>query len=162
MPIVAIEYSDFQDVQVIHDRMNAASYILNSNISICSKARAKISESHDVDLFLDELRLQEMRVKNLLERAKSGSSLVRCRHTVPTSQLTVAQMQDIISFRGLDSLKTSSENSNEMARLADIDSKNMVQLTTKSQRDASTLKKVTWLTSVYLPASFVSVGLAAV
>jgi hypothetical protein len=69
------------------------------------------------------------------------------------------QMQDIISFRGLDSLKTSSENSNEMARLADIDSKNMVKLTTKSQKDASTLKKVTWLTSVYLPASFVSVSL---
>lgn len=67
-------------------------------------------------------------------------------------------MQDIISFRGLDSLRTSSENSNEMARLADIDSKNMVKLTTKSQRDASTLKKVTWLTSVYLPASFVSVS----
>lgn len=67
-------------------------------------------------------------------------------------------MQDIISFRGLDSLKTSSENSNEMARLADIDSKNMVKLTTKSQKDASTLKKITWLTSIYLPASFVSVS----
>jgi hypothetical protein len=67
-------------------------------------------------------------------------------------------MQDIISFRGLDSLRTSSENSNEMARLADIDSKNMVKLTTKSQKDASTLKKVTWLTSIYLPASFVSVS----
>jgi hypothetical protein len=72
--------------------------------------------------------------------------------------LTPRQMQDIISFRGLDSLKTSSENSNEMARLADIDTKNMVKLTTKSQKDASTLKKVTWLTSIYLPASFVSVS----
>jgi len=67
-------------------------------------------------------------------------------------------MQDIISFRGLDSLRTSSENSNEMARLADIDSKNMVKLTTKSQRDAATLKKITVLTTIYLPASFVAVS----
>ena len=66
-------------------------------------------------------------------------------------------MQDLISFRGLDSLRTSSENSNEMARLADIDSKNMVKLTTKSQRDAATLKKITVLTTIYLPASFVAV-----
>jgi hypothetical protein len=58
-------------------------------------------------------------------------------------------------------LRISSENSNEMARLADVDSKNMVKLTTKSQKDASTLKKVTWLTSIYLPASFVSVSLLA-
>lgn len=67
-------------------------------------------------------------------------------------------MQDILSFRGLDALKLSSENSNEMARLADIDTKNMVQLTKKSQRDAQTLKKITILTMVYLPASFVSVS----
>ncbi|KAH7378819.1 hypothetical protein BKA66DRAFT_466691 [Pyrenochaeta sp. MPI-SDFR-AT-0127] len=140
MPVLTIEYSDFQDVQVIHDRMNASKYILGSNTSICTKAKETLLGSSNVDLFLEELRLQSTRVDNLLERARSGSSL----------------MQDIISFRGLDSLKTSSENSNEMARLADIDSKNMVKLTTKSQRDASTLKKVTWLTSIYLPASFVS------
>ncbi|CAO2656258.1 Nn.00g050610.m01.CDS01 [Neocucurbitaria sp. VM-36] len=140
LPVLTIEYSDFQDVQVIHDRMNAAKYILSSNISICAKTKGKLREDSNVDLFLEELKLQSTRVDNLLERARSGSGL----------------MQDIISFRGLDSLKTSSENSNEMARLADIDSKNMVKLTTKSQRDASTLKKVTWLTSIYLPASFVS------
>jgi len=140
MPVLAIEHSDFQDVQVINDRMNAAKYIVGSNVDICSKMKAKLLNDQGTDLFLDEFRLQSRRVESLLERAKSGSSL----------------MQDIISFRGLDSLRTSSENSNEMARLADIDSKNMVKLTTKSQRDASTLKKVTWLTSVYLPASFVS------
>lgn len=70
-------------------------------------------------------------------------------------------MQHIISFRGLDSLRTSSENSNEMARLAEVDSKNMVKLTMKSQKDASTLKKMSWLTSIYLPASFVSVSALA-
>ncbi|KAF1839682.1 hypothetical protein BDW02DRAFT_563735 [Decorospora gaudefroyi] len=140
MPVLTIEYSDFQDIQVIHDRMNAAKYILGSNVSVCKKAQDKLLGHRNVDVFLEELKLQSSRAGNLLERTRSGSTL----------------MQDIISFRGLDSLRTSSENSNEMARLADIDTKNMVKLTTKSQKDASTLKKVTWLTSIYLPASFVS------
>ncbi|KAF2129906.1 hypothetical protein P153DRAFT_385138 [Dothidotthia symphoricarpi CBS 119687] len=140
MPVLTIEYSDFQDVQVIHDRMNAAKYILSSNISICSSAKNDVLRSADAGLFMGELALQLSRVDNLLERARSGSSL----------------MQNIISFRGLDALRTSAENSIEMAKLADIDTKNMVELTAKSQKDASTLKKITWLTSIYLPASFVS------
>lgn len=158
MPVLTIEYCDFQDVQVIHDRMNAAKYILNSNTVICRKAKGGFLGSAHVSLFLDELTLQSNRVDNLLERTRSGSTLVRQRHPTWCFPLTNHQMQHIISFRGLDSLRTSSENSNEMARLADVDSKNMVKLTMKSQKDASRLKKVTWLTSIHLPASFVSVS----
>ncbi|KAF2111930.1 hypothetical protein BDV96DRAFT_580879 [Lophiotrema nucula] len=143
MPVVTIEYSDFQDVQVIHDRMNIAKYIFSSNVRICEKYQGHLYGSPNVDLLLDELKLQGSRVDNLLERTRSGSGL----------------MQDIISFRGLDALRNSSENSNEMARLAEIDSKNMVKLTTKSQKDAGTLKKITLLTMIYLPASFVAVRL---
>lgn len=80
MPVLTIEYSDFQDVQVIHDRMNAAKYILGSNTSICTKAKDTLLGSPNVDLFLGELKLQSARVDNLLERAKSGSSLV-CKST---------------------------------------------------------------------------------
>ena len=76
MPVLTIEYSDFQDVQVIHDRMNAAKYILSSNISICAKTKATLLESSNVNLFMAELELQSTRVDNLLERTKSGSSLV--------------------------------------------------------------------------------------
>jgi hypothetical protein len=76
MPVLTIEYSDFQDIQVIHDRMNAAKYILSSNTSICQKAKVKFLGNANVDLFLDELRLQSSRVDNLLERTKSGSTLV--------------------------------------------------------------------------------------
>jgi Mg2+ and Co2+ transporter CorA len=65
-------------------------------------------------------------------------------------------MQEIISFRGLDALKNSSENSNRMAQLAGEDSSNMLQLTTKAQRDSETLKKITIVTMIYLPASFVA------
>lgn len=65
-------------------------------------------------------------------------------------------MQDIISFRGLDALKNSSENSNQIAQLAGEDSSNMLKLTTKAQRDSETLKKITIVTMIYLPASFVA------
>lgn len=77
MPVLAIEHSDFQDVQVINDRMNAAKYIVGSNVDICSKMKAKLLNDQGTDLFLDEFRLQSRRVESLLERAKSGSSLVR-------------------------------------------------------------------------------------
>ncbi|ORY06762.1 hypothetical protein BCR34DRAFT_571097 [Clohesyomyces aquaticus] len=132
---LTIEYGDVQDVQVIHDRMNMAKFVLSSNLNICNSL---LNDS--AALFRAEILMQSSRADNLLERTRSASSL----------------MQDILSFRGLDALKLSSENSNEMARLADIDNKNMVELTKKSQRDAQTLKKITILTMVYLPASFVS------
>ncbi|KAL6707407.1 hypothetical protein ACN47E_004186 [Coniothyrium glycines] len=137
-PLVTIDYTDFQTIQVIHDRMNAVKYVLESNLNICSKVEDSEASSEDLKLFAQELQLQYSRVSSLLERTSSGSSL------------------NIISFRGLNALKTSSENSNEMARLAEIDTKNMVALTKKSQKDASALKKMTWLTSIYLPASFIS------
>lgn len=77
MPVLTIEYSDFQDVQVIHDRINAAKYILSSNSGICRKLQQKLAGSLEIDLFADELKLQSNRVDNLLERTKSGSTLVR-------------------------------------------------------------------------------------
>ena len=77
LPVLTIEYSNFQDVQAINDRMNAARYILSSNVGICSKAKAKVIHGHDVELFLDELKQQSIRVENLLEgkeRIKSSKT----------------------------------------------------------------------------------------
>jgi hypothetical protein len=84
MPVLTIEYSDFQDIQVIHDRMNGAKYILSSNTGICVKAKEKLLGDAPVNLFLEELKLQTTRVENLLERTKSGSSLV-CLRSVPNA-----------------------------------------------------------------------------
>src|SRR5881394_1632321 len=67
-------------------------------------------------------------------------------------------MQDIIAFRGLEALRTSSAMSTEIAQLAQSDNKLMLSLTTKSQRDARSLKTITILTMIYLPASFASVS----
>ena len=77
-PVLTIEYSDFQDIQVIHDRMNAAKYILGSNTRICETFPPSLSgeDSPRAGLLLEELRLQGARVDNLLERTRSGSGLV--------------------------------------------------------------------------------------
>ena len=85
MPVLIIGYEDFQDVQVIHDRMNAAKYVLSLNTVICKKAKKEFFQTAQIDLFLDELELQSNRVDNLLERARSGSTLVGpCKSTLRT------------------------------------------------------------------------------
>jgi hypothetical protein len=68
-------------------------------------------------------------------------------------------MQNIIAFRGLEALKKSGNMSTEIARLAQSDNKLMLEHAEKSQQDARTLKTITILTMIYLPASFVSVSI---
>jgi hypothetical protein len=60
-------------------------------------------------------------------------------------------MQNIIDFRGLEALKTSSVMSTEISRLAQKNAE-------KSQKDARTITTITIFTMIYLPASFVSVS----
>ena len=48
--------------------------------------------------------------------------------------------------------------STEMARLAQSDNKVMLHLAAKSREDAQTLKTITIVTMIYLPAAFVSVS----
>lgn len=73
--MLTIEYNDFQDVQVIHDRMNMAKYILSANVRVCENFQSAIVDAK-VDLLIEELRLQQTRADNLLERTRSGSGLV--------------------------------------------------------------------------------------
>ena len=125
-----IEYGDVQEVQVIHEKMNMAKFIIGSNLRICENF-----PELNIEVCSKELQQQSTRVDTILQRTKSASAL----------------MQDILSFGGLDALRISNE-------MAEKDNKSMVVLTTKSQKDAQILKKITILTMVYLPASFVSVS----
>jgi hypothetical protein len=56
--------------------MNMAKYILSSNARICEQYHNSRLNDSKVELLLEELGLQGARVDNLLERARSGSSLV--------------------------------------------------------------------------------------
>jgi len=67
-------------------------------------------------------------------------------------------MQNIVAFRGLDALQTGSNMSIKIMSLAQSDNQLMVDLTKKAQNDAKTLRTITILTMVFLPASFVSVS----
>ena len=51
-----------------------------------------------------------------------------------------------------------SDKTTEMARLAAVDTSVMRELSRKAQRDSRTLKVITILAMLYLPASFVSVS----
>jgi len=59
-------------------------------------------------------------------------------------------MQKIIDFRAMEALKTSSEMSTEISRLAQKNAE-------KSRKDARTITIITIFTLIFLPASFVSV-----
>ena len=67
-------------------------------------------------------------------------------------------MQNIVAFRSLDALQTGSDMTIKIMGLAQSDNQLMVDLTKKAQNDAKTLKTITILTMVFLPASFVSVS----
>ena len=69
-------------------------------------------------------------------------------------------MQNIIAARGLNELQHSSKTTTNIMQLAQMDNKVMIDLGRQAQSDARTLKTITILTMVYLPASFVSVSLA--
>lgn len=56
-------------------------------------------------------------------------------------------------------MQTSNKRAERLAELAQDDNDLMVELTKQSAADARTLKTITILTLIYLPASFVSVSL---
>lgn len=66
-------------------------------------------------------------------------------------------MQNIIAAKGLYALQANGHMTTDIMRLAQSDNKMMLEFSRKAQNDARTLKTITVLTMVYLPASFVSV-----
>ncbi|KAL9078394.1 MAG: hypothetical protein Q9157_002689 [Trypethelium eluteriae] len=152
-----LHYDDFQDVQVMRDRLHRLSHLLESNLVICQKIARKalgkpaltwINNTHEptvngecIKMSYSEMKLQKRRVQTLLRRldAVAGS------------------MQSTLAFRGLEALYSSGKASAELTHLAQADNRLMLRLTQEAQRDARTLKTITIVTMVYLPASFASV-----
>ncbi|KAH8655059.1 hypothetical protein BGZ60DRAFT_546694 [Tricladium varicosporioides] len=157
-PSLKIEFTDTQDIQVIHDKLHRVNYILESNLrvfnvisrlmspSLAVRSQQPSTQSPVCDSGLAfctaETEMQIQRLQTLFRRIHAASGL----------------MQNIIDFRGLEALKTNSEMSTEISRLAQSDNKLMLANAKKSQKDARTLTTITIFTMIYLPASFVSVG----
>lgn len=94
----------------------------------------------EMEVCTTEIVLQKHRVDTMLRRLQAASGL----------------MQNIVAFRGLDALQTGSNMTIKIMSLAQSDNQLMVDLTKKAQNDAKTLKTITILTMIFLPASFVS------
>lgn len=67
-------------------------------------------------------------------------------------------MNNIISFRSLDDSRINSGHTAEILQLAQDENKEIMEISISAREDTKTLKTITILTLVYLPASFVSVS----
>ena len=65
----------------------------------------------------------------------------------------------MLSFRMLKALQDNNKQTAELQRLTRDDKKVVSQLTEEASEDAKTLKTITILTLIYLPATFVAVSL---
>lgn len=108
---------------------------------------------------LRELSGENRRLQNLLFRLEGISGLVSLSLEWNSDGTdTSIQIENTLSLRAASAAQNSSEMSNKLADIAREDSRLMLKLASKSQRDGRTLKAITILTLVYLPASFASVS----
>src|SRR5277367_464177 len=68
------------------------------------------------------------------------------------------KVSSILNYHATKATQASNDKAGKMAELAKSDNNLMLKMTKKSVTDARTLKTITILTLVYLPASFVSVS----
>jgi hypothetical protein len=61
-----------------------------------------------------------------------------------------------------DKANDAAANANDMAKLARVDNAVMLQLSARALKDGHTLKVITVLTLIYLPAMFVSVSIGSI
>ncbi|KAK5248158.1 hypothetical protein LTR06_007901 [Exophiala xenobiotica] len=156
-PAVRIEFEDTQDVKVLEDKLHKIRHTLNTNLKICKEVSDLSAHNN---LFQHPATVQPMPLGSAtLHFVREMEEQLECVLTLKQRTEAVSDlMQKIIAFRALAALKTSSSMSTEIARLAQSDNKMMIDLAIKSRDDARTLKTITILTMVYLPAAFVSVS----
>ncbi|KAF8535502.1 hypothetical protein BDD12DRAFT_892640 [Trichophaea hybrida] len=146
----AICFADTQHLQEIRDILLRISFMLEINHVVLSAIMRKASSQlpspggngrcNILRALEAETVLQQKRVETLLRRLDGSSTLIR----------------NILDFRGLDALQTNSRTTTELSILAQDDNRMMTGLAYKSRRDAKTLKVLTILALIYLPASFAS------
>ncbi|OCK96132.1 uncharacterized protein K441DRAFT_676051 [Cenococcum geophilum 1.58] len=150
-----IEFSDTQDLQVIQDKLHELSHILEMNLAAFRGVVGSVPVT-DLGENKESIRAE----KSCSEIEVSTTGVVLQKHRVDTMlrrlQAASGLMQNIVAFRGLDALQTGSNMTIKIMSLAQSDNQLMVDLTKKARSDAKTLKTITILTMVFLPASFVS------
>lgn len=116
---------------------------LNSSIFtslLSSPPSITLLTNSGISTLATQTTITESRAENLLRRLDGTATLVR----------------SILDWKALETLQASSRTSAELAQLARDDSVVSNHLARKATQDARTLKSITILTLVYLPASFVA------
>lgn len=69
------------------------------------------------------------------------------------------EVRNILDVCALKALEANSRTTTDISIRAESGNRYMLDLTQKARKDARTLKTITILTLIYLPASFVAVGI---
>lgn len=167
-----IQISDAQDIQVLREKLYQLNHVLGMNChvfqgvknSISSKGLGRVSGRRQGDQFilsaLSDIRLEKQRVDNTLQKLRGTSELVGTfLGSLRTSTDTI-EVRNILDVCALKALEANSQTTTDISIRAESGNHLMLDLTQKARRDARTLKTITILTLIYLPASFVAVSIS--
>ncbi|KAF2108837.1 hypothetical protein BDV96DRAFT_692342 [Lophiotrema nucula] len=142
-----IRIEDAQEIQVLQDKCQQLAHVLDLNCELLRQLRkhldrisASRSCAESLVSLLSESTIHVKRADRLLKRLDG----------------TIALTQKILDFRCLASLQHSSGSMEKLARLTRDDNLMMKELTEKAARDTDAMRWITFLTLIYLPASFVA------
>ncbi|OJD40786.1 magnesium transport protein transmembrane region [Diplodia corticola] len=149
-----LQYTDVQDLEVLHDKTLRIIHILTTNFdalrSLSFHLNRHSPSTHpvvDLTIVQDCGRLQVCITEIALQRQRAETIVKR---------LDAVGQLSLISVRALEALHSSGRISTGLMKLAQTDSNRMLDLSKKAHYDSRSLKTITVLTLVYLPASFAS------
>jgi acid phosphatase family membrane protein YuiD len=161
----------FADLQTLHhftDLLIRLIHVLNSNIQVLrllskiTKRRQKADKKSQIfryhalnsslDSSISEHGFHSAHSELVLKRAQGIATTVSAHSKLYKISISNrAQLRDAIALRDNETMKN-------LARLSESESKAMVQLGRRSTQDARTMKTITLVTLIYLPAMFTSVS----
>ncbi|MCJ1269342.1 hypothetical protein MMC22_009234 [Lobaria immixta] len=147
-----IQISDAQDIQVLREKLYQLNQVLGMNCDVFRgmkdsfnlKSVGRVSGRRQGNQFissaLSDTQSERQRVNNTLQKLCGTSELVR----------------NILDVCALKALEANSRTTTDISIRAESGNRYMLDLTEKARKDARTLKTITILTLIYLPASFVA------
>jgi Mg2+ and Co2+ transporter CorA len=167
-PHTDIHFDDTQELQVLQDRSMQFCQFLTMNRDVLQELCRRqdyfqrVSDEPGVDHVASSLittaNEQIRRIGTVLQRVDGTLGLVRA--SPPSHAATdIFQVRAILDFNCLEGLQSNGRKMTEMTRLSQRENEMVLQLTQKASRDTDTVKTLTLMALVYLPASFVSVSL---
>lgn len=151
---VDLSQADLSTLQRIRRTLQEAIRALKVDLSILNSLQGshKLSTTQSLpDLMLTRLSNELDRCHVLVLSLNDTTEMVRSPSSALRRSANALQVRTVLE-------RQQSNQASKMAQLAAVDNSVMLELSKKAQRDSRTLKVITILTLLYLPASFVSVS----